>query len=85
MKIPEVELYKSVICRALLDACTKNPSPEREEARNFLRGGSQGWKESREYCCLIAGYSVTKLDKLTQEWDKIGWPILKKPKEFNEL
>lgn len=70
MKIPEVELAKSVICNAYVDAASKKDSKDRREARAFLTGSSEGWIESLKMWCQFADVSYERIIKKSREMKK---------------
>ena len=73
-KDPFVELAKSVICTALLDAVNTRDCLDRREGRAFLLASSPGWKSSLHDWCLVANVSPDRITKKTREWEEKGWP-----------
>ena len=79
--MPHQKLAKAVIAQALRDALDPQDSAIRSEARSFLRASSPTWGQSFHDWCMIADICASKLSNKVKEWDKKGWPTIKKLKE----
>ena len=83
MYMPEQQLAFRVIMQAVMDASGRTPktgtgSKDQREARMFLKGSTQAWRESLAFWCGAAKIHIDRVIKAAKKMEEQGWPRIPK-------
>lgn len=83
MYMPEQQLAFSVILQAVMDACSKTrmtgtETKDQRDARMFLKGSTQAWRDSLAFWCGAAKIHIDRVIKASKRMEEQGWPRIPK-------